>query len=391
MDNLPPPPIQPPIVWFVACHPAAGAHFADFYYELAKQGKVRCRILATEKAAEELSKRKVPIHHFYSGKNLRPLKDLPEKLQDTLADSIANICKGAQCVITDLGGEFTARVHDKLAKLQPSILRVAYYDNPEAFVPGGYSATASKVMRKAQVIFFANAKLADAPIYEAPDHPVDLNGKQTVGLGYANLKDIEDLREKRKSNMRLPLRSSLLQQSTSSLAVYFGGANETYYGQAFPRFLEILSDAAKSDDLSSLTILLQQHPRSVLEGNRDGLLVQEWQKTATPQAPKIAISTVPFNDALIAADLALYYQTSAASKFMLAGLPSAQIGHEPFPDILVRNGFCPAVTDANQFLELFKNFPTSPSQELCYKILNESGIDPVWPERLSNALELLMK
>lgn len=375
-------PIEPPAeVCFVASHPAAGAHFADFYYELTKQGRIQCRVLATEKAADELMKRDVPVYDFYYGKKSRTLKDLPEEEQEQIAESVAKICSTAKCVITDLGQEFSAKVQNKLAEKYPSIVLVAYYDNPEAFVPGGYSATAAKVLLKSQAVLFANAKLADGPLYSAPDVPLDLNGKTKIGVGYANLKDVEELREKRSG------RSS---NNTDKLAVYFGGANDVYYDQAFPRFLSILMDASKSQDLSSLTILIQQHPRAVLEGNRDGLLLLDWQKTASPQAPKIAISSIPFNEALVAADLALYYQTSAAAKFMLVGVPTAQIGHEAYSDVLVRNNFCPSITQSKEFLELIKIFPTPPTQEVRNKILNATGIDPAWPVHLTKSLEVLL-
>lgn len=378
----------PAEVCFVACHPAAGAHFADFYYELTKQGRVRCRMVATEKAAEELARRKVPVHDFFYGKQSKTLKDLPEDEQEQLAASVAKICSTARWVITDLGQEFSAKVQDKLAERYPHIVRIAYYDNPEPFVPGGYSTTAAKVIQKAQAVLFANAKLAGVPLYSTPDQPIDLSGKQLIGLGYGNFQEIQDLREKRVS-AHLSLKKSLLQPNTSSLAVYFGGANDVYYGQAFPRFLEILSESAQAEDLSSLTILVQQHPRSILEGNRDGMLLHEWKKTASPKAPKVAISSSPFNDALTAADLALYYQTGAAAKFMLVGVPTAQIGHEPFKDLLVRNGFCPAINESNQFLDLFKNFPTSPTEETHNKILNESGIDPSWADNLADVLQFV--
>jgi hypothetical protein len=386
-------------VCFVACHPAAGTHFADFFFELHQLGRVSCRMVATEKAAEELEKRHVPFQNFYEGKKAKALRDLSEKEQDELAISVAKICRHARCVIIDVGTEFSTKVQTKLAELYPSIVRIAYYDNPEPFVPGGYSATAAKVMQKAQIVLFANAKLAEATLYPTSDSskPFDFQGKQKVGLGYANLRDIEELLEKRKPATRIPLQAALFNKqglnpkTIATLAVYFGGANEIYYQQAFPRFLEILTAASKTEDLSNLAIVIQQHPRSVLEGNRDGTLLEKWNKTASKQSPKVVLSLSSFNDALVSADLALYYQTGAATRFMLAGVPTAQIGHEPYHDTLIRNGFCQSVTDEKQFLQLLDDLctPPIPNEEVRKKIAQESGIDPAWPKRLASLLDTL--
>jgi len=363
-----------PEVYFVACHPAAGAHFADFYYELDKRGKVRCRMIAAEKAAEELAKRGIPVTRFYEEK--KPLKVLSLEEQEELASTVAKICKKATCVITDLGHNFSALVQKKLSEESPSIIRIAYYDNPETYVPGEYSLTVARTMEYAQTILFANRNLAQAEIFSSPGIPVDLEGKTRAGLGYANFKEIEELKEKRSC------------RKNQKFAVYFGGANEVYYTKAFPRFLEIVTCASNLQDLSDWSIVIQQHPRSVLEGNRDGHLLEEWKKKANERAPRISLSKFSFNDALTATDLALYYQTGAAAKFMLLGIPAAQVGHEPYLDILVRNQFCPTVTDEKQFLEMLDNLQI-PSLETQSKIALESGIDPSWPEALEIFIEEL--
>jgi len=334
-------------------------------------------MVAAEKAAEELAKKGIPVTRFYEEK--KPLKVLSLEEQEQLASTVAKICKKATCVITDLGHNFSVLVQKKLSEESPSIIRIAYYDNPEAYVPGEYSLTVARTMEYAQMILFANRKLAQAEIFSSPGIPVDLEGKTRAGLGYANFKEIEELREKRNSRKRT---------QGKKLAIYFGGANEVYYKEAFPRFLQIIARASNLKDISDWSILIQQHPRSVLEGNRDGLLLEEWKKKATERSPQILLSTFSFNDALTAADLALYYQTGAAAKFMLLGIPAAQVGHEPYPDILVRNQFCPAVTDEKQFLEMLGNLRT-PSLETQSKIALESGIDPSWPEALENFIEEL--
>jgi hypothetical protein len=58
------------------------------------------------------------------------------------------------------------------------IPRLAYYDNPEPFVPGGYSHTAAEVMREAQGILFANETLAKATIYSEIGKEVDFGSRK---------------------------------------------------------------------------------------------------------------------------------------------------------------------------------------------------------------------
>ncbi len=52
------------------------------------------------------------------------------------------------------------------------------------------------------------------------------------------------------------------------------------------------------------------------------------------------------------ADAAFYYQTSMGPQFVLAGIPTVQIAHETYQDILVKNKLSPSVTDVEQFLDV---------------------------------------
>jgi hypothetical protein len=245
-------------------------------------------------------------------------------------------------------------------------------------------------MRAASFVLFANAKLVGIPLFEEPlpAEPVNIPVEQRVGLGFANFREIDEIVEKRKSPSPelLQFKKTLL-GANATLAIYFGGANDTYYNDAFPRFLAILTEASQTHDLSSLAIAIQQHPRSVWEGNRDGRLLEEWQKTSSKQSPRVFISPCGFNDALATADLAFYYQTGAATRFMLVGIPTAQIGHEPYVDTLVGGKFCPSIKDKKQFIEALSR--PAPDEETQKKIASESGMDPQWPAHLNSFLEKL--
>ena len=46
------------------------------------------------------------------------------------------------------------------------------------------------------------------------------------------------------------------------------------------------------------------------------------------------------DQAQIIPDAALYYQTSMAPQFSLLGLPTMQVGHEVYQDVLVKNKLC---------------------------------------------------
>jgi hypothetical protein len=85
-----------------------------------------------------------------------------------------------------VGDPFAITLHEKLEKKNPELLRLAYYDNPEPYVPGGYSETAAKVMQLAHRTLFANANLADQP-------------HKQKGIGYYPTEEAETLRRLRKS------------------------------------------------------------------------------------------------------------------------------------------------------------------------------------------------
>ncbi len=129
-----------------------------------------------------------------------------------------------------------------------------YYDNPEEFVPGGYSETANKIRAIADRTLFANANLA--------------TGEKDIGIGYSPVvNDVLEIRKMRETSDRTAfLKKHEIEDTGQKIIVYFEGANETHYTQAFPHFLDLL----KEWDFSNTVLVFQQHPRALKEGNRDG-------------------------------------------------------------------------------------------------------------------------
>ncbi|MBS4168333.1 hypothetical protein [Parachlamydia sp. AcF125] len=74
-------------------------------------------------------------------------------------------------------------------------------------------------------------------------------------------------------------------------------------------------------------------------------------------------------------------------QFILAGIPTIQIGHETYEDVLVRNGLAPTVTDAIQLTREIKNLEEEikekPQKDF---ILSKLGIREDWPVVLEEAI-----
>jgi len=163
--------------------------------------------------------------------------------------------------------------------------------------------------------------------------------------------------------------------------VYTGGANDVYYNKAFPHFITLLSELAKSNNspLRDTILILQQHSRAKTEGNLDAKLVNEFLSTQElPQGFSFIISDLPTTKSLAIADRVFYYQTSMAAQFIFAGIPVMQIGHNTYTDSVVRAGF-PSVTNSEQLTQVLSSKTSSANVQLLEK---ELGIDPNWKENL---------
>ncbi len=230
-----------------------------------------------------------------------------------------------------------------------------YYDNPESFVPGGYSENVARSLEhQVDGVIFANRHL--------------VHGPEDYALGYYPLEDVTKLIEKRKQR----------EQNGKPVLLYIGGANEVYYKEAFPHFLDLLSNSS----ISNCTLLFQQHPRAKYEGNRD-LHVLE---SIIPKLNNIqvVVSDKPLLEAAVNADCILYSQSSAAPKFVLAKIPTIQVAKTPYPDILVRNGIIPCATTVSE-LERMESL-TLETQDV-ERTLDALGVDPEWENNLITLLK----
>ena len=362
-------------ICFIACHGGSADHFATFAEVLKGKGH-QVQIYASGPALKKLQDRQFEAISF--------------SCENGAAAEVAKKCSGAIAIITDVGNDFDVVLHKALSEFAPKSLRFAYYDNPEAYVPGGYSATAAKVMGAAQKVLFANANLAQTPLYDAPHQEIDLPYEKRVGLGYYPLSQGEKIALRRSvegKEMRARIFSRMARDDRGEkIWVYAGGNNEEYFSEAFPAFLRFLSEASLKKDLSDSILVLQQHP-AAKEKNRDGKLLQEWTSQQGSGAPLVWFSDLNSEDIQVAADAMIYYQTSMGPQFVLAGIPTIQAGHEPYEDVLVRNGLCSTATDADQFLQALARLKTS-AKGSAEAVREGLGIFPDWDQRLERALSL---
>jgi hypothetical protein len=365
-------------VCLVACHGGPADHFATFATELTKAGH-SVQIYASGPALKKLQERQV-----------RAL--IPFSTDDPLAAlKIARQCSAATVVITDVGHVFDLSLHEALSRYPSKVRRLAYYDNPEPYVPGGYSEVAAKVMRIAQEVLFANATLATSPVFEAPGQEISLLPTQKIGLGFSPLDQAKKIADRRARD-QAQLRSHFFAQRRladqgQKIFVYTGGNNEEYFTRAFPALLQFISAASQQQDLSHLILLLQQHP-GAKQGNRDGTQLQEWLSRHKRQAslPTVAISDLTSDDAQVLADGILYNQTSMAPLFVLAGIPTFQVGPEPYPDLLVKNHLCITVTSGEHLRAALTSPQARPltSEEAIQRGL---GFDPNWAQTLIKTIQ----
>ncbi|MCC6127951.1 MAG: hypothetical protein IT584_01985 [Chlamydiae bacterium] len=369
----------PATLCFIVCHAAPADHFAVFAQRLSSEASP-IEIYATGPAIKKFQDRNMQVKSF-------SLSGISSEEEDALARQIAKACSASRIVFTDVGHPFAVKMQKALALWAENALRVAYYDNPERGVPGGYSIIAAQVMQAANQVFFANANLIDGPIFESPDREVNFGQVERVGIGYCPLDQVEKIAERRKFE-KASIRGQVfsrhqLVENQQKVFVYFGGNNTEYFEKAFPKFLSLLEEASLLVDLSNLVFVLQQHP-GAKEKNLDAAKLSEWL-AKTEKTPKIILSDFSSDDAQVLADGALYYQTSMGPQFALAGIPTVQIGHEVFADLLVRSGLTSPVTHVDQFLDVLDSLGFSEAKFDREAVLEALGVRKDWLQILQAA------
>jgi hypothetical protein len=371
------------VVCFIACHGGPADHFSTFAENLTSKG-YQVQIYATGDALKKFQDRNIKIVTPFSLENIS---------EEKAATELVKKCTGAAAVITDVGHAFDIPLQNALKNELPASLRLAYYDNPEDYVPGSYSPIAAKVMLAAHGVLFANANLAKKPLYEAPLQEVPLAPEKKIGLGYYPITQAEKIAKRRESDqgqLRAQLFSNLsLPDRGQKILVYAGGNNEEYFSKALPAFLQFLKEASLQADLSDFMFLLQQHP-GAKKNNIDAQLVQKWLKEVHQEAliPQFYISELNSDDAQVVADGMLYYQTSMGPQFVLAGIPTIQVGHKTYEDILVKNELCATATDRSSLMRALTQLPKDVKAEPGNEAIKQDlGISSEWANRLENAIQ----
>ncbi|PIS02738.1 MAG: hypothetical protein COT85_01525 [Chlamydiae bacterium CG10_big_fil_rev_8_21_14_0_10_42_34] len=353
-------------ICFIACHGGPADHFCTFAQELKKNGR-QVEIYASA----------LTFQKFWE-KGLNPIS-----MQDLNAKEVAEKCKNCSVVITDVGDLFDEQVQKALAECAPGVTRYAYYDNPEDFVTVEYSATATKVMAAANRVLFANVHLEKVPVLDGDKVPVDLPEEKRVGLGYYPVENAQKIgrdRLEQKGEIRKEFFSKWeIEDQGQKILVYTGGCNDVYFAEAFPKFLEVISDSAGHKDFSKYLIVLQQHPRAKVD-NRDLEILQKWN-TDRGAGISFVVSDSATNEVMKMADAMIYYQTSMSPQFALAGIATIQVGHDDFKDCLVKSKLCSAVKNAGEFLAALDRLDGS--DEVSSEVVEKGiGYLPDWKERL---------
>lgn len=373
------------VVCLIVSHLGPAAHFAVYEKVLADRG-FSVQIFASGHALNKF--------HELGYTNIVPFsaENLNGNQEEELAAQIALSCADATIVVTDIGHAFGVRLQKALGKQAPRAKRFAYYDNPEPFVPGGYSQLAAQVMLEAEGTLFANEKLADETLYSDPGKAIDFGGRKRIGIGYYPTSKAEELVARRKIEyhaLRIEfLKKFGIQDNGQKVLVYFGGNNETYFSSAFPAFLHLLQEAASKCDLSDSVIVIQQHP-GAKEKNIDGEQLTDWlqKSTVSKWMPVVILSDISSDDVQVIAEAAFYYQTSMSPQFILVGIPTFQIGSETYDDILVRNRLAPSIVSSDALVRAIRSLEGK-GADLPQKavILESLGIRNDWEASLEQAM-----
>ncbi len=269
-------------------------------------------------------------------------------------------------LLTDLGSSFTVSLQKTFNESNPQVKRLVYYDNPESYVPGGYSDIANKTMQLADRVLFCNANLACNPIYINEKEESSIPFEKRYGIGYYPINRIKKIRESRlKEQQTNSMRKKFfdeyrIQGENKKILVYFGGNNEEYYQAAFPAFQNFLIESTKRMDLSHLVFVIHQHP-AAKNNNRDWNIIKGWVEEIkeNSKAPTLVLSHWDSNQMQQILDCALYWQTSMAAQFLFH--PRVQVGDKTYKDVLIENGLAHSVTTLHDFIETIVkgNYETS--------------------------------
>jgi hypothetical protein len=361
----------------IASHGAPADHLATYIQKLPKSDYT-FDIYASEPALSKFREKNIEVRHPFSLEQ-----------QEALAEQIAKACHAYSVVIADTGHPFAEVMQKALAQHAPKAVRIAYYDNPEVYVGGGYSKYAGASLPLAQIVLFSNSKLATTKLFQDDGKEIVLDKQKKVGLGYYPVSQADAIAERRKSEHEALRKQFLskqnIQDTNQKVLVYFG-ANNTDYFQAFDDFLSLLEQMMKKVDASKFVVVLQQHPGAKKE-DIDKKKIEAWKEKHPQLAPTGVVSDISSNDAQVIADAALYYQTSMGPQFVLAGIPTMQIGRVSYDDVLVRGKLCPSIATCDQLMQAVQMLDKEQKSIDRKAILEGLGTQSDWLETLKKVLK----
>lgn len=340
-------------VCFLTAHPGPANHFVE-YAKVYEERGVPYHILSGDTTAEKFT---------CAGLKVSVLTD-EEHLKD------------AQMVIFDTSQvERAASIKERF----PGVKRVLYYDNPDAYVPGGYSESIAKAAKVADAILFANTNFISKPIFSSVDTPIDLQAIERMATGYFPLQEAEKIAAAKDTN-EAKLRTDFfahqaLKDEGQRIVTYLGGANPEYYEKAFPAFCEMVF-ALNPDTYKDVIFVIQQHPRARQEGNPDLEILGKYGE----EGPIVVTSKHQTIDAVAISDQVYYYQTSMAAQVAFAKILPIQIGHQVNADVMVTSGF-PVVTNVEMLSRTLQKKEGIEGDTLD-ALTKALGVDPNWKERI---------
>lgn len=369
----------------VVCHGGPADHFATFIPELQKMG-AQVHVHAAPCVIGKFKNLGIEIDTL-------PISDATFTEVD-VARNLAEKCSKVSVLLTDLGNSFTITLQKTFKESNPQVKRLVYYDNPESYVPGGYSDIAEKTIQLADKVLFSNINLTRSPIYRNKQEESHIPFEKRHGIGYYPMTRVQEIREsrleeKKTHSMRAKFFDEYqIQGKDKKVFVYFGGNNNEYYEFAFPAFKKFLVNSIKQIDLSHLVFVIHQHPIAK-NGNRDWRLIQDWleEVRGNSRAPTLVVSRWNPDQIQTIADCALYYQTSMAAQFALAGIPTIQVGHETYEDILTKNKVIPSIISTETFIETIVKGNYEGNQSDLESLIGYLGIRYDYPAALLEAIK----
>ena len=308
------------MILFLSHHLNVASHFNQ-YAKVLQKHEIPYKVITDTSVSEQYETDLKDV--IYIDIETFDLNELKESINDN------------DTIISGSNSPYWKDLYQLLSIEKPYIKKYVYYDNPERFVPGGYSEKAEEIFSFCEGIIFSNTNHVISGVENKNGKLISNDAHLKYGTGYYPLHIANLIKDKRTSN-----------HTDKKILVYTGGANNQYYFEAFPHFLSLLENC--KSNLENFTIILQQHPRSIKEGNIDGKLLSIFKRN-NPNID-IRISNTTTIDTLSIADAVLYHQTSMAPQFIFADIEKVgQIGLHKYVDTLVETG-TPSITSTEELL-----------------------------------------